>query len=587
MDTPLKKIGKYKITGRLGSGAQGVVLLGIDPTLQREVAIKVLHRNANAKANLQLINEAKIVSKFRHANVVTLLDFGNVGAKPYLVFERLEGQSLREELSAKGSLGLQRSVILMSQILGGVDTAHKVGIAHCDLSPNNIVLTHDDRPMVMDFGLSAMIADHCGSGSGIAGTPAYMSPEQVRGHPPGMQSDVFALGLMFFEMLTGQRYYGNKSNIAEIFDAILHGEPRSLSKTDPTLPRLLDIIIETAMQKDRAKRYPAASAMKKDLDKYRIPRDANPQERHSTVDFLLRRLRHAPGFSAFSERIQDVLTITTNANTGDAGRIAGLLVRDVTLTQRVLTMANSAMNPGAKITNLSRAVAWLGMDQVRDCVASCLLSSELRHGSEHIKLLQVSSFYCALINRACINSLGIAGKEDAFLAGMFHHLGKMLVIHYFANDYEEIVNRSGDRDSEITHCRDVLGLPYHEIGQQVAISWQLPETIVQAMRPLPRGDALISLNAQIGIPHTTAYCAALCETVINDQRCGTNELEPLINTASDRVQLGPDVVLDHMVAAIDMTTKYAATIGARGAGVEFCASVEARLEGDSNFSQSA
>ena len=261
----------------------------------------------------------------------------------------------------------------MSQILGGVEAAHSKGIAHCDLSPRNIILATDDRPKVMDFGLSTLLTEPLGQNGSVAGTPAYMSPEHLGGQVLGFQSDIFALGAIFFEMMTGEKHFPQTSR-RELFEAIIRGETRSVSALDDEIPPLIDRIVGTALMRDRVKRYPAASAMKRELDKYRIPRSNASDVQHSTVNFLLRRLRHAPGFSAFSDRIQHVLRITGADRGSDAKKLANILVRDVTLSRRVLTMANSALNPGAEITTLSRAIAWLGMDQVRHCVTTCLLT---------------------------------------------------------------------------------------------------------------------------------------------------------------------------------------------------------------------
>ena len=191
-----ERIGKYRIIGVVGSGTQGVVLRGLDPHLQRSVAVKVLRSDPSPVEIQRLVSEARNVSRLRHPNVVTLLDFGLVGKKPYLVFELLEGISLRDELRS-GRMDLARAVILMSQLLGGVAAAHEQGIVHCDLSPNNIFITDGDFPKVMDFGLSTMVRGEEGEPGAVNGTPRYLYPKPFKGVALGEMDPISWTGIHF------------------------------------------------------------------------------------------------------------------------------------------------------------------------------------------------------------------------------------------------------------------------------------------------------------------------------------------------------------------------------------------------------
>ncbi|MEM7207957.1 MAG: protein kinase [Pseudomonadota bacterium] len=555
------RIGKYRVTGKLGAGTQGTVLLGVDNVLSREVAIKVLRGKPTPDETRRLTQEARIVSKLRHPNVVTLLDFGLKGGQPYLVFERLKGRSLFEEMQQCGALGLKRSVVLMSQILGGVATAHAAGIAHCDLSPKNIILTNDDLPKVMDFGLSSILAEAGSSDGLIAGTPAYMSPEHLRGEPLGFRSDVFALGAVFFEMLTGEKHFSQTSR-DKLFESILYGKTREVTSINRDLPPLLDHIIGSALTRNRSRRYPTALEMKKELDKYRIPREEEKAPQHSTVEFLLRRLKHAPGFSAFSDKIGLVLKLANRDSKDGAKKLSNVLVRDVTLTQRVLSLANSAMNPGQPVTKLSRAIAWLGLDQVRNCVTACLLNSEFKSSSAEIKLIQVTGFYCAQLSRACVLALSERGAEDAFLSGMFHKLGDMLVAHYFQGEYSLIRSRSNNREMELTVSREILGLPYHQIGQQVGKTWALPETILKSMSPIPRSATPLASRSDELIPVITAYCAAVVDASFCSETEEAADVNRLLSESEQRIGIAQDAFVEILQSKLESACSYASLINA-------------------------
>ncbi|MEM7292164.1 MAG: protein kinase [Pseudomonadota bacterium] len=555
-----KQIDRYTVTGELGKGSQGVVLLAQDGALEREVAVKVLHHQASEKEKTRLIDEARIVCQLRHPNVVTLLDYGLIEEQPYLVFERLQGHSLRDHLEQNGALGIERSVVLMSQILGGVAAAHALDVAHCDLSPNNIILTQDGFPKVMDFGLSSITTDNDDLSHLIAGTPPFMSPEHLLSHQPGLASDVFSLGAILFQMLTGERHF-DQTDRARIFQAIKSGDTRLPSSVADNTPEVLDQIVERALARKPEERYTDAKEMKTDLDRYRVPRGVEEPRQHGTVEFLLRRLKFTPGFSAFSQRIQEVIRITSSTREGDAQRLASLLARDITLTQKVLSMANSAYYGGQQFSSLSRAIAWLGMDQVRDCVTSCLLNSQFKDASEQLRLEQLLSFCNAFLAKQMAKTLSTGGTEDTFLAGLFHNLGKMLVVHYLSEEYAVINSLITASKTEDECCREVLDIGYPEIGQQVGRSWNLPDQILDAMLP---GQNAEHTGRKVRSTTTTAivqHCAVLNNIFANgddpmrvlskmQEHVGIEDiaLVELLNALRDAAVAYIDIIAAHNVA---------------------------------------
>ncbi|MFI5143603.1 MAG: serine/threonine-protein kinase, partial [Thermoanaerobaculales bacterium] len=226
---PGTRLGPYEILAPLGAGGMGEVYRGKDHKLDREVAIKVLPANLadNADALGRLEREAKAVAALSHPNILAVHDFGKIAGVTFAVMELLDGETLRERLSA-GALSVRKAVDLGVQIAHGLAAAHEKGIVHRDLKPENIFLTRDGRAKILDFGLAKVGAIDAGSGRTLAsppvaatevgtvlGTAGYMAPEQVRGLPSDPRSDIFSFGVILYEMLSGRRAFSGDSG-AEI-----------------------------------------------------------------------------------------------------------------------------------------------------------------------------------------------------------------------------------------------------------------------------------------------------------------------------------------------------------------------------------
>ncbi len=246
-----------------------------------------------------------------------------------------------------------------------------------------------------------------------------------------------------------------------------------------------------ATQRAVADRYPNARAMKLKLDEYRLPRANDPAAAdggHSTIEFLLRRMTFKRGFSSLSQHVSEILEITSDDSNAPASRLVNILAKDVTLSQRVLTMANSAYYGSAEITALPRAIVLLGLDQVRMCITTALLNSNFEAGSEILRASLTCSFHAAILGKAIAPAFGIRNRADAFTAALYHNLGRFLTIHYFEDEFNTIRELAAQNHSdELTESRAVLGVPYHELGAGVAQQWKFSQGIIAAMRPLPRG----------------------------------------------------------------------------------------------------
>lgn len=264
------RVGPYEITGTLGAGGMGEVYRARDAKLNREVAIKIvpaaLASDAAALARFQ--TEAQAVAALSHPNILAIFDFGVDAGVPYAVMELLDGRTLRELLE-EGPLSPRKAIDLGAQIAAGLAAAHGRGITHRDLKPENIFVTRDGRVKILDFGLAKVDAPAgLAAGSLVAtvsptspgtvlGTVGYMSPEQARGQTADPRSDIFSLGTMLYEVLSGRRAFSGPSAI-ETMNAILKEDPPELTRTNAAMPPALDRIVQRALEKNPDERFQSA-----------------------------------------------------------------------------------------------------------------------------------------------------------------------------------------------------------------------------------------------------------------------------------------------------------------------------------------
>lgn len=262
--------GRYQIGERIGGGGMASVYEGIDLLLDRPVAIKILsdalsHENQFVR---RFIEEARAVAKLSHPNIVSLYDVGNEGNIYYMVMELIEGESLDRIIAREGVISPKEAMIIALQICDGLAHAHhQHHIIHRDVKPHNILATYDGHFKLADFGIARSLnapKSFTQTGS-VVGSAHYFSPEQARGEELGYHSDLYSLGVVLFEMVTGQVPFDGKDYIAI---ALMHVQapvphPRELN---PAIPIELASVIETALEKDPKYRYATAWEMKQDLE---------------------------------------------------------------------------------------------------------------------------------------------------------------------------------------------------------------------------------------------------------------------------------------------------------------------------------
>jgi len=260
------RVGRYTIAARIGAGGMGDVYLADDEELGRRVALKFLLPGLchDEECRSRFEREARAIAKLDHPNIVTIYEVGEHGDQPCFAMQYVRGMSLRD-LIADEPVDLNRAIELAAGICEGLSTAHKAGIIHRDIKPSNILLDSDGRPKILDFGL-AITHDRdkiTKSGSTI-GTVGYMSPEQVHGKKVDYRSDIFSLGVVMYELFSGQAPFRG-GNFAAVLNSIINDNPKPLDKVRKDLPLGLSIVVERLLQKNRDDRYQSVNEVAEDL----------------------------------------------------------------------------------------------------------------------------------------------------------------------------------------------------------------------------------------------------------------------------------------------------------------------------------
>lgn len=488
-----EKIDRFIIRDILGRGAQGVVYLADDPSLNRKVAIKAVslsHGFLQQQTMDNLLQEARTVSQLQHANIVSIFDVGSFDAIPYLVLEYVQGDTLQSLLQPQ--MPQQQAIKIMREVLSGVAEAHRHGIIHCDLKPANIIITSLGQAKVADFGLALLADTEQHDSDKLAGTPQYMAPEYIESRQHQTVSDVFSLGLIFYQMLTGKPAVDG-DDVYQLLNAIANQPIRPPSSVNSEIEEYLDTIIMKALEKDPENRYQHAGEMLTALQNSLELNDAMSQsvDSDATVQFLLRRMNHKKDFPAFSQTIS-VLNRASSSETESLSTVSNAILKDISLTNKVLRIVNSAYyhRGGGKISTISRAVVMLGINPVKSLAVSLMLFEHLQNKLQANQLMEdaVTSLFSALLANDLARQNKVKQHEEAFLCALLQQLGKLLVRFYLHEESQAIDNQVEQNNLlEETAAIKVLGTSYHRLGMAVAKEWGFPEQIINSMQPVADG----------------------------------------------------------------------------------------------------
>jgi serine/threonine-protein kinase len=264
--------GRYLLLAQQGSGGMSVIYKALDRALGRNVAIKILRPSLTRESTFleKFRNEARAVANLSHPNVVTVYDVGSDGPTHYIVMELIEGQDLKKIIKANGALPIDRAIDLAIQMCGGIGYAHRSGLVHADVKPQNILVTSADVIKVTDFGIAQALSDTQPQQRAevVWGSPHYFAPEQARGEQPTPMSDVYAIGIVIFEMLTGRLPYAG-TNQQDLAMAHIREPIPNLSSLNPAIPDRVSKMVYRAMSKDARDRFRDADQLGNVLRDYR------------------------------------------------------------------------------------------------------------------------------------------------------------------------------------------------------------------------------------------------------------------------------------------------------------------------------
>jgi len=257
------QIGRFRILGELGRGAMGTVYRGRDEALERDVAIKVMQIQGDAEARARFLKEGRAAARLQHPDIVTIYELGEHEGAPFMALELMEGLDLQQAIEAGIRPDPRVTLPIVLQTLAGLGHAHEAGIVHRDVKPSNIFLPRGRPAKIMDFGI-ARLSDMQTTTNMLVGTPNYMSPEQARAGELDGRSDLFSVGLILYELVTGEKAYRGDTIVAVLFKIVNEAPDLAL------LPRggqweKLRAVVTRALQRSPADRYPDARSMSSDL----------------------------------------------------------------------------------------------------------------------------------------------------------------------------------------------------------------------------------------------------------------------------------------------------------------------------------
>jgi tRNA A-37 threonylcarbamoyl transferase component Bud32 len=259
--------GRYRLQAKLGSGGMSTVYLARDQTLDRDVAVKVMHREMSEQADQleRFRQEARAVAKLSHPNVVAVIDAGEDGGHPYIVFEYVEGETLKQRIARVGALDPQEALAYAIEIARGLTVAHARNMVHRDIKPQNVLIDAEGRAKLTDFGISRQLEEDGMTATGrVLGTTDYVAPEQAMGHGADPRSDLYSLGVVLYEMLIGQVPFHADSQVGVAMKHVNEDLP-DVQQRRPEVSAAAALVVERSTDKDPDRRYQDVGEMIDDL----------------------------------------------------------------------------------------------------------------------------------------------------------------------------------------------------------------------------------------------------------------------------------------------------------------------------------
>lgn len=501
---PGKLIGRFEVIKELGRGAQGVVYLAQDPRLDRQVAIKTLRAGSVAQ-NDNLLREARTVSNLQHPNIIPLYDLGSDEGAPYLVYAFINGETVAQALKRSGPMSMAAAARIVANVLDALASAHSQGIMHLDIKPANVMVSSAGQHLVMDFGIARTISQKPDASGGITGTPQYMAPETISAKGAEFRSDLFSVGMMLYEMVTGAPVVED-GNAFQILNRNAHEKADAPSSRNIKVDERLEWIILKAIAKKPEERFPSALAMRQALLTYLDASkgseiDAPDADFSSTLRFLLRRMRSKADFPALSGIIHEINKIVSSEEEGSS-KLAQAILQDFSLTNKLLKLVNTVSYSqfGGQINTVSKAVSIIGFESVRNIAMSLILMDFLQNKSQAQELKDdvISSFFSGIVAVQLSEGMSAQDVEETMICAMYLNLGRMIAKFYFFEESEEITRLMEDKGlDEEQAAMKVLGVSYNELGIGIAKTWNFPDRLISGMQKI-QGAKITMPSGEIG-----------------------------------------------------------------------------------------
>ncbi len=570
MDTKKSyKIGSYSIERQLSKGSESSDFLAFDTMLDRQVLIKVL-KNKSDRIE-PAMPKALALSKLSHPNIISFIEIGEQKGVPYLVSEYFEAENLADIIQRKKSISIHDAVKIMSQILDGMAYAHQMGIIHNDLRPENILIADDGGAKIKDFDVSMMIDDIKSADNKQNEISHYTAPECFLKGEIYKGSDVYSLGMILYEMLTSKPglVASKKSDIIYKSAYVPTVHP---SLDNPDVDPLLDSIVEKATQKDPRARFQNAAVMKKAIDYYlespekeKLP-ESEKSDNQGILNMLLGRMENNSDFPAFSKSIMAINEKTSTDQYVSARDLADIIMKDYSLTNKMLTLVNSSFygGIGSGVTNIEQAVIILGLEQVRLMAGAMMVFTQMQDKSniEELKDSMIKSYMSGLIAIEIAKHVKAKEVEVAFLCAMFQTLGRNLTVYYMPEEYSAIKTFMDEKGVDIRKAAyEILGVSFDEIGVCVARHWRFPEAIIYGMRSLPEGVVSKPQSGLEMIRHFSIFANEICEVASQtfDEQ-SVNQLIRLMNRFEPSISISEKDIFRIFFESIEKIKKHASVL---------------------------
>ncbi|HEX4984846.1 MAG TPA: HDOD domain-containing protein [Burkholderiales bacterium] len=514
-----QKVGRYDIERATGAGG---AYLARDPREDRKVLVRLFPpagKAADGRRTDIMLAESRLATELAHPNVVALLEAGEDGGLPYLVFENAGGTPLAQVIARERRLAPKRAAAIAADVLAALRHAHAHGVMHRDLRVGSILLDAGGGGRVLDFGVAPWVAQEPTTRPGEPRTLSrHLAPEYLLSGRYTPQCDVYAAGMLLYEMLAGGPVPEGDETSAARRRAAGAG-PVPPSQFNAAVDAALDALVLRALAADPDKRFDGAGAMRAALrtwaDPAAAPEEPEP-EAGGPPERLLRRMRLSHDFPALSYTISTISRVAGSEDE-NVSALSNIILRDFALTNKLLRLVNTAYfgQYGGTISTVSRAVVILGFDRVRSAAMALMLMEQLQDDAQVAQLREdvVAGYYGGLLARELVSRANVSDAEEVFVCTMFQGLGRLLVRFYLPQETRQIDRLVEDGLPEEQAAPKVLGLGYDDIGVGAARAWNFPERMVQSMRRLTDEQVRRPETPEQRLRAVAGLAAELCATL--------------------------------------------------------------------------